>query len=95
MQTEDFARLLQGKPRPAKVAAVGRWVREGGPQPPCVRKGPRRAGKLLERDARARAARVGGPAWGGSGGISSNAAGSRRRGSTAAPASCKALRFSG
>ncbi len=59
MQTEDFARLLQGKPRPAKVAAVGRWVREGGPQPPCVRQGPRRAGKLLERDARARASRLG------------------------------------
>jgi hypothetical protein len=38
MHVEDFARLLRGQPRPtSSVPAIGRWVREGGPAPACVR----------------------------------------------------------
>ncbi len=60
MKVTDFVRVLRGRPGAGIVAAVGRWVREGGPAPACVQQS-RRAGlrRLLERAARALSPRSG------------------------------------
>jgi hypothetical protein len=60
MRVKEFVRVLQGRPVPSIAAAVGRWLREGGPIPACVAVSRRwQLRRLIERAARVRSPRAG------------------------------------